>query len=196
MHHKRLVGGLFLATALLLLLAAPSAVLAEPSDGSSTSPTPSPEPAQSSTPTPTPSPTATASPAPKPQPTKQQLRLQRIRTKRAIILKVARNQLGIPYVWGGAGRRGFDCSGLTMYLFKRVGWNLAHGATLQAKRGKRVSLRSLRVGDLVFYGGPSYYHHVALYVGGGKIIHAPRRGSRVSYSTVRHATLARRLIGN
>jgi peptidoglycan DL-endopeptidase CwlO len=195
MHHTRLVGGLFLAAALLLLLGAPSALLADELPTSTTS-TPSPEPATSTTPVPTPTPSATATAKPKPTLTQKQLRLRRIANKRAKVRRIVRNQLGVRYVWGGATRRGFDCSGLVLYTYKRVGWKLHHGATMQSKRGKRVSLRALKVGDLVFYGGPRYYHHVAIYVGGGKVIHAPRPGERVRYSTVRHATLAKRLIGS
>jgi cell wall-associated NlpC family hydrolase len=108
---------------------------------------------------------------------------------------VARRQLGVPYVWGGASRSGFDCSGLTLYVYRHIGRSLPHGATDQARRGVRVSLRRLKVGDLVFWGGRGYYHHVAMYAGGGRIIEAPSAGRVVSYDGLSGAVTARRLIG-
>ena len=111
------------------------------------------------------------------------------------MLRVARKQLGIPYVWGGASRGGFDCSGLTLYVYRHIGRNLPHGATDQARRGMRVSLRRLKIGDLVFWGGSSYYYHVAIYAGHARIIEAPSAGKVVSYDGLGGAATARRLIG-
>jgi cell wall-associated NlpC family hydrolase len=108
---------------------------------------------------------------------------------------VARRQLGVPYVWGGASRSGFDCSGFTMYVYRHIGRSLPHGATDQARRGIRVSLRDLKVGDLVFWGGGGYYSHVAMYAGHGRIIEAPSAGNVVSYDRRGGAATARRLIG-
>ena len=110
-------------------------------------------------------------------------------------MRVTKQQLGVPYVYGGASRRGFDCSGLVLYVYQRLGWDLPHGATDQASRGRRVSLRHLEVGDLVFYGGSGSYSHVGIYSGHGRIIDAPHTGSVVSYSPVGGAATARRLIG-
>ena len=201
MHHTRLVGGLASLAALLTVLLVPSALLA----GSSavTAPSPGAPPASTSTGSPVatsaPAPAASASTAPivrQPRLTKAQRRERRLERKRRHLLGVARRQLGVAYVYGGASRAGFDCSGLTMYVYKLLGWNLSHGATDQAQRGRRVSLRHLEVGDLVFYGGSGYYHHVAIYAGRGRIIHAPSSGSVVSYSRVGDAATARRLIGS
>ncbi len=193
MHHTRLVGGLISLAALLTLLLVPGTLLAAPAPAPAGSP--------AATPSPSPSASATAKPAAKPAAkkrklTKAQRRAKRVARKRKLVLKVARRQLGVRYVWGGASRRGFDCSGLTLYVFRRLGRSLPHGATAQARRGKRVSLRRLVIGDLVFYGGSGYYHHVGIYGGRGRIIHAPRAGSVVSYSRVGGAATARRLIGN
>ena len=99
-------------------------------------------------------------------------------------------------MYGGASRGGFDCSGLVLYVYRRLGWNLLHGATDQARRGRRVSLRHLEIGDLVFYGGSGYYSHVGIYSGHGRIIAAPHTGAVVSYSPVGGAATARRLIGS
>ena len=114
--------------------------------------------------------------------TERQRRLRRIKRQRRLVIRIARRQLGIPYVWGGASRRGFDCSGLSLYVYKRLGIGLAHGATQQARRGKHVSLRDLRLGDLIFFGSGGYYHHVGIYAGGGRMIDAPRPGLRVRIS--------------
>jgi cell wall-associated NlpC family hydrolase len=114
---------------------------------------------------------------------------------RAELLRVARRQLGVPYVWGGASRGGFDCSGFTMYVYRQVGRTLPHGATDQARRGIRVSLRRLEPGDLVFWGGSGYYSHVAMYAGRGRVIEAPSAGKVVSYDRLGGAATARRLIG-
>jgi cell wall-associated NlpC family hydrolase len=154
----------------------------------------------------TPSPSASPDVSATPQLTKAQKRARlraerrarqraRWRRLRAEVLSAARRQLGVPYVWGGASRGGFDCSGLTLYVYKRIGRSLPHGATDQARRGKRVSLRRLKPGDLVFWGGSGYYHHVAIYAGRGRIIEAPSRGQVGSYDGLSGAATARRLIG-
>jgi cell wall-associated NlpC family hydrolase len=204
MHHTRLVGGLISLAALLTLLLVPGALLVDTFALTASSPgaTPGPTPAGSpvtTTASPSPMPAATV-PLVRPRLTKAQrrakLRARRIAHERRLVLRVARMQLGAPYAYGGASRGGFDCSGLTMYVYKRLGRDLPHGATDQAYRGRRVSLRRLRIGDLVFYGGSGYYHHVGIYVGRGRIIHAPHTGAVVSYSGIGGAATARRLIGS
>jgi uncharacterized protein YoxC len=86
-------------------------------------------------------------------------------------------QAGIPYVWAASGPRGYDCSGLTLASWKRVGVYLPHNAAAQRRSIPRVSRANLRIGDLVFYYGD--LHHVAIYVGGGKVMHAPTFGDHV-----------------
>jgi len=206
MHHTRLVGGLISLAALLTLLLVPSALVAgvSASTASSLAATPEPTPAGSpvattASPTPTPGATATQT-VTRPRVTKAQrrarLRALRLTRERRLVLRVTRRQLGVPYVYGGASRSGFDCSGLSMYVYRRLGWSLPHGATDQASRGRRVSLRHLEIGDLVFYGGFGYYSHVGIYAGHGRIIDAPHSGAVVSYSPVGGAATARRLIGS
>jgi peptidoglycan DL-endopeptidase CwlO len=99
------------------------------------------------------------------------------------IVAIARRYFGVPYVWGGAGTGGFDCSGLTMYCYAQIGIHLYHGATMQQRASTPVPLSDLRPGDLVFFGGPSFSHHVAIFVGGTTIIEAPHTGDVVRYGT-------------
>ncbi len=100
-------------------------------------------------------------------------------SKGAKALAFAKKQLGEPYRFGAAGPSSWDCSGLTGGAWKAAGVNLPHNAAAQYRRGAHISKSHLKKGDLVFfYSGPS---HVGIYAGGGKIIHAPRPGSKVSY---------------
>lgn len=192
MHHTRLVGGLISLAALLTLPLVPSAIIA--ASGSS----PAPSGAATSPPTTmVVDPAAPAASAPRqPRLIRAQRREQRLARQRLTVMRIARSLRGIPYVYGGASRGGFDCSGFTMYVYKRAGFRLSHGATDQSRRGTRVSLRDLKSGDLVFYGGSGYYGHVAIYAGHGRIIHAPHSGTVVGYAKLQGAATARRLIGS
>lgn len=91
--------------------------------------------------------------------------------------------LGVPYVYGGASTSGFDCSGFTMWLYKQHGYSLPHSASGQyANSGYKVSRSELQPGDLVFFSSPGSggrINHVAVYVGGGEIIHARYSVGRV-----------------
>jgi cell wall-associated NlpC family hydrolase len=78
---------------------------------------------------------------------------------------------GTPYVWGGNSlSKGIDCSGLVQQLYKQLGVSLPRTTYEQAKAGKVVNTGNIRPGDLVFYGAD--HHHVGIYIGGGKIVHA------------------------
>ena len=92
-------------------------------------------------------------------------------------LKYALQQVGDVYVWAAAGPTRWDCSGLTMRAFQQAGVSLPHSSRIQIRYGKSISSRSLKPGDLVFFGKP--ISHVAMYMGGGKMVHAPRPGKRV-----------------
>jgi cell wall-associated NlpC family hydrolase len=109
-----------------------------------------------------------------------QQRRQRIDRKYSSIMRVARNQKGDPYVYGAAGPGAFDCSGLTMYVYRKAaGISMQHLATAQSRRGDRISRKAARPGDLVFmYDGGGIYH-VSIYAGKGDIIHASRPGTNV-----------------
>ena len=98
-------------------------------------------------------------------------------TRGAIALRFALNQLGDIYVWGGAGPTRWDCSGLTMRAFGAAGVSLPHSAAVQYNYGKSIPRAALAPGDLVFFGRP--ISHVAIYMGKGKMVQAPRPGKRV-----------------
>jgi cell wall-associated NlpC family hydrolase len=95
-------------------------------------------------------------------------------------LRVARNQIGIRYVWGGTTRRGFDCSGLSQYSYAKVGKRIPRTAQQQYKASIRIRRSQARWGDLVFFPSGGRMHHMGLYAGRGWMIHAPRTGKRVS----------------
>jgi peptidoglycan DL-endopeptidase CwlO len=85
--------------------------------------------------------------------------------------------LGVPYQWGGASpSTGFDCSGLTMYVFAQLGVQLPHYAAAQYGYGSPVPRDQLQPGDLVFFDGLS---HVGIYIGNGQMVHAPETGDVV-----------------
>ena len=103
----------------------------------------------------------------------------------------ARAQLGEPYVWGADGPDSWDCSGLTMGAWAAGGTYLPHYSVAQYEQSTPISASSLRAGDLVFWGSsssPSSIFHVALYIGGGQIIHAPRTGRSVSQESMYYWT--------
>jgi len=108
------------------------------------------------------------------------------------VVGIAQRYIGVPYVYGGASPSGFDCSGLTMYCYAQIGIGLAHGATMQQQSSTPVPLNALQPGDLVFFGGASYSHHVGIYVGGGSMIHAPHTGAVVSYGSISGAWIGGR----
>ena len=94
------------------------------------------------------------------------------------LVRTALAYRGTPYVYGGAGRGGFDCSGFTSYLYERRGISLPHSARSQFEIGKRVSRDSLKPGDLVFFHTVTPgISHVGMYIGNGRFIHASSRRS-------------------
>ena len=98
-------------------------------------------------------------------------------TRGSIALKYALQQIGDIYVWAAAGPSRWDCSGLTMRSFRQAGVSLPHSSRIQINYGKSVSYRSLKPGDLLFFGKP--ISHVSIYMGKGKMVQAPRPGKRV-----------------
>jgi cell wall-associated NlpC family hydrolase len=103
----------------------------------------------------------------------------------AVAVDFALAQLGETYRWGAAGPDAWDCSGLTMAAWRQAGVSLPHYSAAQYAQVEHISADQLRPGDLVFWGAsPGSIHHVALYIGDGKIVHAPRTGRPVSVDSM------------
>lgn len=122
-------------------------------------------------------------------------------TQAAAVVNAAEKMIGTPYSWGGGNASGpskgtccsphgksgekitgFDCSGLTLYAWARAGIHLPRTAAAQFTASEPVKPGKQRPGDLVFYGdSASSIHHVAIYIGGGWVIDAPRPGAKVRF---------------
>ncbi|MCK5812972.1 MAG: C40 family peptidase [Cocleimonas sp.] len=116
----------------------------------------------------------------------QQLQFQQrqnVLTQKATL--IAKKQLKIRYQWGGTTpKKGFDCSGLIQYSFKKANISLPRTAASQYEETKRIPLSQLQSGDLIFFHTRRRKHvkvnHVGIYLGDNKFIHAPRRGKTVT----------------
>jgi peptidoglycan DL-endopeptidase CwlO len=94
---------------------------------------------------------------------------------------IAARYLGVPYVWGGGGPAGFDCSGLVSYVYVQLGVSLPHYTVSQWDATIPIPTSDLQPGDLVFFDGLG---HVGIYIGGGQFIHAPHTGTVVQIATL------------
>ena len=116
------------------------------------------------------------------------------------VASYARQFVGNPYVYGGSSlTNGADCSGFTMSVYAHFGYGLPHSSSAQAGCGRAVSTSSLQPGDLLFYGSGSGINHVAMYIGGGQVVHAsnsapyPKGGIKISSAFYRTPVCARRI---
>ncbi|MFC0626977.1 C40 family peptidase [Kribbella deserti] len=104
------------------------------------------------------------------------------------VIDFAREQLGEPYVWGAEGPDAWDCSGLTMKAWARAGVRLPHYSVAQYEQVRKIAEDDLRPGDLIFWSqdaeDPGTIFHVGLYIGEGRMIHAPRTGRPVRIDSV------------
>ena len=98
-----------------------------------------------------------------------------------LAIKFAFKQIGDKYVFGADGMVYWDCSGLTMRAYQTAGVSLPHSSAAQSRMGKSIPFSQKKPGDLLFFGRP--VSHVGIYLGGGKMVHAPRSGSRVKVAT-------------
>ena len=110
------------------------------------------------------------------------------------VASIALQYLGIPYVWGGASPRGFDCSGLVQYVFAQVGVSLPHYTVSQWNYPGAVPVpkNQLQPGDLVFFNG---LDHVGIYIGYGDFIDAPHTGADVQIDSLAERWFASRYDG-
>ncbi|WHT49179.1 NlpC/P60 family protein [Sporosarcina thermotolerans] len=103
------------------------------------------------------------------------------------IVDSAKQYLGLPYVWAGISALGFDCSGLTYSVYKNHGILIPRDSFVQATQGKAVSRSQLQPGDLLFFahnGGKGQVYHVSLYIGDGKMIHAPNSSRSIEIISI------------
>lgn len=120
-----------------------------------------------------------------------------VSSKRVSIVEYAKQFLGNPYVWGGSSlTKGTDCSGFTMSIYAHYGISLPHSSSAQSRMGRKVSSSEVKPGDLLFYGSGSGVNHVAMYIGGGKVIHAStaKTGIKISNAFYRTPITIRRFM--
>ena len=102
---------------------------------------------------------------------------------RVDLCQYAKQFLGNPYVWGGTSlTKGADCSGFVLSVFAKYGVTLPHYSGAQANCGTQITKDELQPGDLIFYAKGGTINHVAIYIGGGQVIHAssPKTGIKIS----------------
>ena len=125
--------------------------------------------------------------------TKETVRSYASENKAESLIFYAKQFIGNKYVWGGTSlTNGTDCSGFTLRVFQKFGYSLPRTSAEQAGCGSSVKLSELKPGDLVFYKRGGRVHHVAIYIGGGQIVHAAGAKwgiitSNMNYSRVSHA---------
>ena len=105
----------------------------------------------------------------------------RTTARRDSVVQLARQQLGIRYIFGGTTRSGFDCSGFLKYLMRAMGYELPRTAAQQAQVGREVPRdpSKLRPGDILTFGEGGRVTHVGMYIGNGRFIHASTGAGRI-----------------
>ncbi len=114
------------------------------------------------------------------------------------LVRTARRYIGVPYKWGGSSARsGFDCSGLTMTVYRLNGLELPRTANAQFRTGNPVARRDIQQGDLVFFatGRSRRVSHVGIYSGGSHFIHAPGRGKSIRTASLENSYFRSRYKG-
>lgn len=108
---------------------------------------------------------------------------------RTAIVAYAKQFLGNPYVYGGTSlTNGADCSGFTQSIFKNFGIEIGRSSRDQAANGKEIPISDVQPGDLLFYGSGSYINHVALYIGGGQVIHSSNERTGILIAPANYRT--------
>jgi len=108
---------------------------------------------------------------------------------------IAQSMAGSPYRYGGASPRGFDCSGLVYYAYRKAGISVPRTTQAQYRRSQRIALADIHRGDLLFFKlAARGVSHVGIYTGDGTFIHAPSSGKRVSYAQLENPYWKQRLL--
>lgn len=118
---------------------------------------------------------------------------------RSRMVSYAKQFLGNRYVFGGTSlSSGIDCSGFTMRIYEKFGYSISRTSRSQAAKGRSITVSTVRPGDLVFYSKNGSINHVAMYIGGGQVIHAsnPRSGVKISNMYYRTPCKAVRFIND
>ena len=118
---------------------------------------------------------------------------------RVDLVNYAKQFLGNPYVWGGTSlTNGADCSGFVQSVFKNYGVSLPRTSAAQSAVGTKVSLSEAQPGDLIFYANNGRVNHVAIYIGGGQVIHASnaRTGIKISNASYRTPYAVQRVLSS
>jgi murein DD-endopeptidase len=117
--------------------------------------------------------------------------------ERKSIIYLAKKQVGVSYRYGGTNPHGFDCSGLVLYVYGKNGYKLPHSAREQYLKGEKLSLKSIRAGDLLFFhtSGRSI-SHVAIYIGKRRFVHAPGTGKTVRVDSMNNPYWRKVFVGS
>lgn len=135
---------------------------------------------------PAPSGTPPAEPPPAPPVRQETLTGERV-------AEIVLSMVGTPYRYGGAGPRGFDCSGLVYFAYSNVGIPVPRTAAAQRRAARPVQTRAVQPGDLLFFDTRWQAGHVGIYVGDGRFVHAPSSGKRVTVARMDQGFFAGRL---
>jgi cell wall-associated NlpC family hydrolase len=109
------------------------------------------------------------------------------------VAALAVREVGVPYRWGGTSPAGgFDCSGLVYWAYGRLGVEVPHSSYALYDLGRRVARSRMRPGDLLFFYGEG---HVGIYIGRGRMVHAPHTGALVQVVSLRRSSYGRSLEG-
>jgi cell wall-associated NlpC family hydrolase len=106
---------------------------------------------------------------------------------------IALEAVGVPYRWGGSSlASGFDCSGLVYWAYGRLGVEVPHSSYALYEQGWPVARSGIKAGDVLFFSGLG---HVGLYLGGGRMVHAPQSGRLVEVVRLDRSSYGDRLVG-
>ena len=106
-------------------------------------------------------------------------------SKAETVVAYAKSNVGGSYVWGGASFKACDCSGLVMLAYSQVGISLPHYTGYQATYGRKVAYSDMQPGDCIYFGtSPANSYHVAMYIGGGRMVHAENSRTGIVISNV------------